>query len=272
VHDPGRDDLIAKHGGSAAMNGGMAAKNDSMAAKSGAERQDDHLAAWLTVGRVLDVLTVPLVITALYVAMVRAPEAGLNTGGIVQRVFYFHVPFAMAAFLGFVIVLVASIGFLAHGRRSWDATAEAAAETGLLCCTVVLLTGPVWARYAWGTWWTWDARLTSTLVLWLIYAGYLVLRAYMAEDARVRRYAAVLGIIGALNVPIVYLSVRWFRTQHPETLIMKQGGLDPSMAVALRLGMLAVFTVFAALLVKRLLLGRLEARVAVLRAGIEARE
>ena len=92
----GRDDLIAKHGG---------------------EKRDDHLAFWLRVGRALDLLTVPLVITALYFAMVRAPEAGLETGGIVQRVFYFHVPFAMAAFLGFGIVLVASIGFLAHGRR-----------------------------------------------------------------------------------------------------------------------------------------------------------
>jgi heme exporter protein C len=264
--------MAARGGGLAIKNGGMTMKDGGMAAKHDGQMPDDHLAAWLAAGRVLDLLTVPLVIMALYFAMLRAPEAALDTGGIVQRVFYFHVPFAMAAFLGFGIVLVASIGFLAHGRRSWDATAEAAAETGLLCCTIVLLTGPVWARFAWGTWWTWDARLTSTLVLWLIYAGYLVLRAYMADDARVRRYAAVLGIIGALNVPIVYLSVRWFRTQHPETFISKRGGLDPSMAVALRMGMLAVFTVFAALLVKRLLLGRLEARVAALRAGLDARE
>lgn len=250
----------------------MTHERDDLIAMHGSERRDDHLASWLRVGRALDLLTVPLVITALYFAMVRAPEAELETGGIVQRVFYFHVPFAMAAFLAFGIVLVASIGFLAHGRRSWDAAAEAAAETGLLCCTVVLLTGPVWARFAWGAWWIWDARLTSTLVLWLIYAGYMVLRTYMAEDARVHRYAAVLGIIGALNVPIVYFSVRWFRVQHPKTFITKQGGLDPSMAIALRMGLLAVFTVFAALFVKRLLLGRLESRVAALRAGIEARE
>jgi heme exporter protein C len=265
-------DLIAGHDGPAGKNDRLAGKNDRLAGKYGDQGRDDHLAAWLKVGRVLDLLTVPLVIMALYFAMVRAPEAGRDAGGIVQRVFYFHVPFAMAAFLGFGIVLVASIGFLAHGRRSWDATAEAAAETGLLCCTVVLLTGPVWARFAWNTWWTWDARLTSTLVLWLIYAGYLVLRAYMADDARVRRYAAVLGIIGALNVPIVYLSVRWFRTMHPKTSVTAAGGMDPAMRAALRMGMLAVFTVFAALLVKRLLLGRLEARVAVLRASIEARE
>jgi heme exporter protein C len=258
--------------------GDPTARRDGMTVPPGGSRSpragspDDRLAVWLTVGRVLDLLTVPLVLTALYFAMVRAPQAGIDAGGIVQRVFYFHVPFAMAAFLGFGIVLVASIGFLANGRRSWDATAEAAAETGLLCCTVVLLTGPVWARFAWNTWWTWDARLTSTLVLWLIYAGYLVLRAYMADDSRVRRYAAVLGIVGALNVPIVYLSVRWFRTMHPKTSVTAAGGMDPAMRVALRLGMLAVFTVFAALFVKRLLLGRLEARVAALRAGIEARE
>lgn len=247
--------------------GGVAARRGV-----GAGKPADHLAAWLAVGRVLDLLTVPLVALGLYFAMVRAPEAARDAGGMVQRVFYFHVPFAAAAFFGFAVVLVASIGFLVHGRRSWDATAEAAAETGLLCCTIVLLTGPVWARFAWGTWWTWDARLTSTLVLWLIYAGYLVLRAYMADDARVRRYAAVLGIIGALNVPIVYLSVRWFRTQHPTTFITRQGGLEPAMAVSLRLGMLAVFTVFAALFVKRLVLGRLEEQVAEVRAVLEARE
>jgi heme exporter protein C len=223
-------------------------------------------------GQVLDLLTIPLVATALYFALVRAPQAQADSGGIVQRVFYFHVPFAMAAFLGFTIVLIASIGFLVNGKRSWDAMAEAAAEIGLVCCSVVLLTGPVWGKFAWGTWWTWDARLTSTLVLWLIYAGYLVLRSYMADDARVRRYAAVLGIIGALNVPIVYFSVQWFRTQHPQTFIAEKGGVDPAMMVSLQLGMLAVFTLFAALLVKRVLLGRLEAQVAELRAALEARE
>ncbi len=266
---PGTDDGSARHEGPAA---GSPAALRPGAPEADALGPNDLRQTWLTVSRALDLLTVPLVICALYFALVRAPEAALETGGIVQRIFYFHVPFAMAAFLGFGIVLVASIGFLARGGRAWDATAEAAAETGLLCCTMVLLTGPVWARFAWNTWWTWDARLTSTLVLWLIYAGYLLLRSFMADDARVRRYAAVLGIIGALNVPIVYFSVRWFRTQHPESFITRSGGLDPTMRVALRLGMLAVFTVFAALFVKRLLVGRLEAQVAALRASIEARE
>ncbi len=221
---------------------------------------------------VLDVLTIPFVLLALYLAMLYAPTAARAAGAEVQRIFYFHVPFAMMAFLGFFIVLVASIAYLARGSRNADILAEAAAEVGLLCCTIVLLTGPVWARYAWGVWWTWDARLTSTLVLWLIYAGYLLLRSYLADDLRMRRYAAVLGIVGALDVPIVYFSVQWFRTQHPTTFILKKEGLDPHMAVALRCGMLAVFTIFATLLIKRLLLGRLEAEAEALRAAADAKE
>jgi heme exporter protein C len=223
-------------------------------------------------GTVLNLASIPVVVGALYMALLVAPTAERAAGGEVQRIFYFHVPFAMASFLGFALVLVGSIGFLAKSNRSWDVAAQAAAEVGWFCCTIVLLTGPVWARYAWGVWWTWDARLTSTLVLWLIYAGYLLLRSTMAEDPRMRRYAAVLGIVGALDVPIVYFSVQWFRTQHPATFIMKRGGLDPQMAVALRFGMLAVFTIFAALLVQRLLLGRMEAELEGLRAQVEERE
>jgi heme exporter protein C len=227
---------------------------------------------WLMYSRILDLASIPLVAAGLYLAFLYAPTAGRGAGGEVQRIFYFHVPFAMAAFLGFGVVLVASIGFLARGKRSWDVTAEAAAEVGLLCCTIVLLTGPIWARYAWGVWWTWDARLTSTLVLWLIYAAYLLLRSYMADDARMRRYAAVLGIVGALDVPIVYFSVHWFRTMHPTTFITERGKLDPQMAVALRVGMLAVMVIFAALLLKRIVLGRMEHEAEQLRSALEQRE
>jgi len=218
---------------------------------------------------ILALASVPLVAWALHGALVRAPRAAAATGGDVQRIFYFHVPFAMSSFLGFALVLVFSSLFLRSGRRLWDTVAEAAAEVGLLCCTVVLLTGPVWARYAWGVWWTWDARLTSTLVLWLIYAGYLVLRHYMADDPRMRRYAAVLGIIGALNVPIVYFSVQWFRTMHPESFITRAGGLDPGMRAALGAGALAVGVVFAAIFAARLRLGRLEAEAELLRGAVE---
>jgi len=228
---------------------------------------------WLPwTGRICDIAAIPLVILGLYFALAYAPAAARETGGPVQRIFYFHVPFAMASFLGFAFVLVCSIGFLSTGRRSWDVVAEAAAEVGLLCCTIVLVTGPIWARYAWGVWWTWDARLTSTLVLWLIYASYLLLRNYMAEDPRMRRYASVLGIVGALDVPIVYFSVHWFRTMHPQTFITREGGLDPDMHIALRVGMAAVFTLFAALLIKRIQLGRLQENVERLQATLDRRE
>lgn len=222
--------------------------------------------------RMCDLAAVPLVLLGLYLAALFVPTAQRGAGGEVQRIFYFHVPFAMSAFLGFTVVLVASIGYLARGGRAWDITAQAAAEVGLLCCTVVLLTGPVWARYAWGVWWTWDARLTSTLVLWLIYASYLLLRSYMAEDARMRRYAAVLGIVGALDVPIVYFSVHWFRTQHPNTFITQKGGLDPRMGATLRVTMVAVLILFVALLLKRIWVGRLEQEAEELRAACDRRE
>ena len=208
--------------------------------------------------RILDVLAAVGVLVGLYFAFQVAPEEA--TMGPVQRIFYFHVPFAIGCFLAFGVVLVASIGFLANGRATWDGVAVAAVEVGLLYCTLVLLTGPVWARSAWGVWWTWDARLTSTLVLWLIYASYLFLRTYMQDDPRVRRYAAVLGILGALNVPIVYYSAKWFRTQHPEPFITDKTRLDPTMGKALLVCMVAVLCLMVSLMLKRWTLEQLRSR------------
>lgn len=208
------------------------------------------------VSRALDVVAMVLVLVALYFAFLFAPREAKM--GDVQRIFYFHVPFALCSFLAFAIVLVASAGFLRNGKRGWDLAALAAVEVGFLYCTLVLLTGPVWARSAWGVWWTWDMRLTSTLVLWLIYASYLFLRTYMADDPRVRRYAAVLGILGALMVPFVYYSVELFATQHPSTFVQKRGQLDPRMAIALRVSLIAMLSLLAALFVKRWWIGRLE--------------
>lgn len=213
---------------------------------------------WILFSRVFDVLAALGVLAGLYVAFQVAPEE--VTMGPVQRIFYFHVPFAIGCFLAFGVVLVASIGFLVHGRSSWDGVAVAAVEVGLLFCTLVLLTGPVWARSAWGVWWTWDARLTSTLVLWLIYASYLFLRTYMEDDPRVRRNAAVLGILGALNVPIVYYSTKWFRTQHPEPFITDKTRLDPVMGQALLVCLTAVLCLMVSLMVKRWMLEQLRSR------------
>ena len=164
------------------------------------------------------ILTVALMIWAWYQAIYVSPNDAMQ--GEIFRIIYYHVPSAMVAFLFFAISLVGSIGYLASRRnlperaQIFDAWALAGAEVGVVFCTVVLTTGPIWGRRAWGIWWTWDARLTTTLVLWLIYVSYLLLRRF-ASGPQMQTLAAVLGIFGALDVPIVYMSNRWWRTQHP---------------------------------------------------------
>ncbi|MGB8259931.1 MAG: cytochrome c biogenesis protein CcsA [Terracidiphilus sp.] len=149
------------------------------------------------------------------------------------RIIFYHVPSAMVAFLFFAVSLAGSIGYLAfrRTRAEWaqasDAWAVAGAEVGVVFCTVVLITGPMWGRRAWGIWWTWDARLTTTLVLWLIYVSYLLLRRF-AAGPQMQTLAAVLGIFGAVDVPIVYMSNRWWRTQHPAPVF--GGGENSGMA------------------------------------------
>jgi heme exporter protein C len=198
---------------------------------------------------------------ALALVFFSAREADTAMGGQLQRVFYFHVPAAWIAYLAFTIVFIASIAFLRTNARRWDLLAHSSAEIGLVFCTLVLITGPIWARPVWGTWWQWDARLTSTLVLWLTYAGYLLLRSLAAEPGSEGRPAAILGIAGFVNVPIVHFSVRWWRTLHPSG----PTPADPSTGSGLGggellafFGALAAFTLlFAWLLAMRVRLGRM---------------
>jgi heme exporter protein C len=164
----------------------------------------------------------------------------------VYRIIFYHVPSASVAFLFFAISLCGSIGFLAYRRNHLDraqvadAWALAGAEVGVVFCTVVLITGPIWGRRAWGIWWTWDARLTTTLVLWLIYVSYLLLRRFVAGQ-QMQTLAAVLGIFGALDVPIVYMSNRWWRTQHPAPVFggSEGSGMAPAMVSVLMWNMVA---------------------------------
>lgn len=189
-------------------------------------------------------LTLALLVWAFYQAIYLAPVDAMQ--GEVYRIIFYHVPSASVAFLFFAISLCGCIGFLAYRRNHpdraqvADAWALAGAEVGVVFCTVVLVTGPIWARRAWGIWWTWDARLTTTLVLWLIYVSYLLLRRFVAGP-QMQTLAAVLGIFGALDVPIVYMSNRWWRTQHPAPVFGgdSSAGMDPSMVAALLWNMLA---------------------------------
>jgi heme exporter protein C len=189
-------------------------------------------------------IVVALMVWGYYQAIYVAPDDAMQ--GYVFRIIYYHVPSAAVAFLFFAISLLGSIGFLVFRRSNpdWaqlaDAWALAGAEVGVVFCTVVLTTGPLWGRRAWGIWWTWDARLTTTLVLWLIYVSYLLLRRF-AAGPQVQTLAAVLGIFGAVDVPIVYMSNRWWRTQHPAPVFggSEGSGMAPEMKSVLGWNMLA---------------------------------
>jgi heme exporter protein C len=205
---------------------------------------------------------------ALYLVFFVAREASAAMGGELQRVFYFHVPSAWVAYLSFAIVFIASIAYLRTGERRWDLLAHSSAEIGVLFCSLVLITGPIWARPVWGTWWQWDARLTSTLVLWLTYAGYLLLRGLATDPARIGRLAAVVGIAGFANVPIVHFSVYWWRTFHPQgpTVAnpMQASGLGAGELVAFFTALVALTLLYAWLLAMRTRLGALQDEVAEL--------
>ncbi len=200
---------------------------------------------------ILSLLTYIAVLGALAMAFLYAPTE--KTMGDVQRIFYFHVPSAWASFVAFGVVAFASILFLKSGRTKWDILAKSSAEVGVLFLTLVLITGPLWAKPVWNVYWTWDARLTTSFILWLIFIAYLMLRSYVADRERGARFAAVFGIIGFLDVPIVYMSIRWWRTLHPSPVMGggEGSGLAPQMLQTLLFCVGAFTLLFTTLLVFR---------------------
>jgi heme exporter protein C len=188
-------------------------------------------------------ITLALLAWGTYQALVVAPPEA--TMGDAQRIFYYHVPAATAASLLFGVNFLASIWYLAKRAPQADALAVAGAEVGVVFFGVVLVSGPIWARYAWGTFWVWDARLTTSLILWLLYVSYLVLRN-SSETGSTSVLAASLAVFAALDMPIVYMSNRWFRTNHPQPMIGTPN-LNPAMQRVLLWNMLA-FVMFALLI------------------------
>jgi heme exporter protein C len=180
--------------------------------------------------RIAIVLSAVLMLAALYMVFMYVP-ADRETGAI-QRIFYFHVPVAWTAFFAFFVTFISGVMYLVKRTAHWDFVAAASAEIGLVFTTLVLITGSIWAKPVWGVWWTWDARLTSSLVLWLIYVAYFIVRSYVSEEERRFRYAAVVGIIGFVDVPVVALAIQLWRTAHPSAVVF-EGGLAPSMLATL---------------------------------------
>ena len=219
-------------------------------------------------------LTGAAMLAMLVGAVVVAPREAIE--GEVQRIFYIHVPSALAAYLCFFVVFVAAIALLWTRDLRFDAVARAAAGVGVLFTALTLATGAIWGKPIWGVWWAWDARLTSTLVLLLIYSGYLLARSLSDRtDVQAARYAAVFAIIGFVDIPIVNLSVRWWRTLHPDPIVTRLPGtqtLPDSMLAVLVLGVVAITLLALWLMALRSEVERIALRGDELRAVIDRRE
>jgi heme exporter protein C len=175
------------------------------------------------------------------------------TQGNVQRIMYVHVPAVLAAYLAFGVVFVASITYLWTRGDGADRFAHASTEVGVLFLGVNIATGSIWGKPTWGTWWTWDARLTSVSIVFVIFLGYLLLRGMTEDPERGARYAAVLGILGALNIPLVHQSVNWWRTLHQPPSMLKAGGvtMPASILIPLLVNVAAFMLLYAYFVTKR---------------------
>ena len=194
--------------------------------------------------------------------------------GHVQRVFYFHVPIAIMSFLAFFAVFIASLGYLIKRTPQWDAIAHASAEVGVVFVTLALLTGIIWARPIWNTWWTWEPRLTTTMILWLIYVAYLMVRSYAPSQSKGAIYGAVVGILGFVDVPIVYYSVVWWRSIHPSPVVgpfAQADALDSTMAWILLYSFITFVFFFAYMVMERIELRNTEEALGRIRFTLRRR-
>jgi heme exporter protein C len=215
----------------------------------------------------LSVLAAATMLWAFYLIFFYAPTE--RQMGVVQRIYYVHVPSAWVAFLAFGIVAICSLGYLWLRDARLDGIAVSAAELGLVFTTAVLITGPLWGKIAWGAWWVWDARLTLTLLLWLIYVAYFMIRNATDSPEKGKRFAAIVGIVGAIDIPLIHMSVQWFRSQHPQAVVLRAEGptADPEIVNTLLVSFLAFTLAFFALLLYRYMLERLGGQVEALRYG-----
>ncbi len=211
--------------------------------------------------RVLGAVTVVALAAGLVAGLGLAPRE--VTQGNVQRIMYLHVPSVWVAYVAFAVVFVASIAYLAKRADAADRLAHASAEVGVVFTGVTIATGSIWGKPTWGTWWTWDARLTSVSILFVMYLGYLLLRGMIDDRERGARYAAVLGIVAAFNIPLVHFSVIWWRTLHQPPSLMTPGPAMPRVIITALLVNFVAFSLLSVYFVaKRIHLLRREAEAA----------
>jgi heme exporter protein C len=220
------------------------------------------------VHRFLGGLAALLLALGLWLGLVWAPRDAIQ--GDVQRIMYVHVPAILSGYAAIGLVLVASVAYLRTRRAAWDRAAAAGGELAVCFIGLTLATGSIWGKPTWGTWWTWDARLTSTALLFVIYLGYLLLRSVVDDPERAAAYAAVLGIIGALDIPIIHFSVEWWRTLHqPATVLKPQApSMDPTMLLALLVNVAAFLVTFVYLAMRRYRLLTLRAEALARAVGL----
>ena len=176
--------------------------------------------------------------------------------GVSYRIFFFHVPLGWIGMVSIIVVAVASLMHLVTGKDSWDSLAYATAELGVVFATLIIVTGSIWAKPVWGVWWTWDAKLTTTLILWFIYVGYLMVRAYGPVGGQGKRFASVIALIGAIDAPIIFKATDWWRTTHPERNVPFD--LNERMVLTLFVSLAAFTVLYAYLLMERYSLKRAE--------------
>ncbi|HTB92212.1 MAG TPA: cytochrome c biogenesis protein CcsA [Candidatus Sulfotelmatobacter sp.] len=219
---------------------------------------------------ILGAVAILLVIAAAYAAFFIAPEE--RTMGLIQRIFYFHVASAWAGFSAFFLCFLGNLLYVWRRDQKYDWLAVSGAEVGLAFTTVVLITGPIWAHPVWGIWWTWDARLTSTFVLWLLYVSYLLLRTLVEEPDRRALLSSLFGIFAFLDVPLVFGAIRWWRTQHPQPVIMggQGSGLDPTMKSVFFFSALAMHVLMIFLVAERYALEKMQTETDFLAREVEA--
>ena len=212
---------------------------------------------------VTSVILFTLIAVTAYIAFHYAPVE--RTMGIIQKIFYLHLPSAFTSFVALGICFFANLMYVFKRDAKWDWLGVAGAEVGLAFISVVLVTGPIWAHPVWGIWWTWDARLTLTFVLWLLYVAYLLLRSMLEDPDKRALLSALFGIFAFLDVPLVYFSIRWWRTQHPQPLIL--GGPGSGLEPRMRISYLLVWAVFLGLMY---LLLKARYKLEAMRADLEA--
>lgn len=220
---------------------------------------------------VFTALTAVAMLLAAYMALVAAPNAvGLTpTETFAQRIIYFHVPSAWISMLAFGVTMISSIGYLITGRRRWDSLALSSAELGLVFTVAATASGSIWAKPAWNVWWTWDPRLTTYTIVFLLFVAYFMLRSALEDPARRARFAAVYGIFAFISVPITFMSIRWWRTIHPVLIDSKDGfGLGPGMMTAFFIALAAFTVLYVALLWHRYRLEQLREQVEALKEEV----